>query len=95
MPGKTVKMATPTISKTQNGKAPMAASANVTLPWAMPTSTNKFMPTGGVSMPISTIMVITTPSQIASKPRPVINGNTTGKVITIIDRPSKIMPSNR
>jgi len=53
------------------------------------------MPTGGVSMPISIIMVTTTPSQIGSKPRPVSSGKTTGSVMTIIERPSKIMPSKR
>lgn len=42
--------------------------------WAMPLTTNTFMPTGGVIIPISISMTAMTPNQIGSKPSDIMIG---------------------
>src|SRR5215203_898300 len=51
---------------------------------AMPCTTYRFKPTGGVIKPISMFRVITTPNHIGSNPSSVMIGNRTGMVTRII-----------
>src|ERR1700761_2341238 len=57
--------------------------------------TNTFIPTGGGIRPSSTVMTITTPNQIGSKPSAVTTGKTIGTVRITIAIASIRQPSTR
>ena len=55
-------------------------------------STNRFMPTGGEIMPISTMVTIRIPNHTGSNPKPVMTGKNTGMVKSTIDSSSITRP---
>ena len=63
------------------GKQPLIISLNSQVPFVIPWRTNRFIPTGGVSMATSTRAVRTTPNQIGSKPARCRRGYTTGSQV--------------
>lgn len=72
----------PSRSTPTKGSDPLTTSSN-DIP-VMPFITNKFIPTGGVIIPISTNKVADTPKKIGSNPSAVSTGKRNGIVTTTI-----------
>lgn len=93
MIGKNVKMTTESNKINQYGIVAIATRPRLTSLLVIADRTERLSPTGGVTCPISIMIVIMTPIQIGSNPYPVSSGNTKGKVMIINDSPSKMHPN--
>src|SRR5271156_4789804 len=92
--GNTIRITSLIKSVTTNGSTPTKIVDMLTSLITL-LITNTFMPTGGWIKPSSTVITITTPNQIGSKPSAVITGNTIGTVRMIIAIASIRQPSAR
>ena len=91
MSGNIVRIIKPIRSTPANGADPFTTSSKER--FVIPLITNKFIPTGGVIIPISTQSVETTPKKIGSNPSVVRAGKTKGMVTTTILTGSIKQPS--
>src|ERR1700748_170433 len=92
--GNRIKMIRRMMSVTTNGSTP-AKIVDILTSLITLLITNTFMPTGGWINPSSTVMTMTTPNQIGSKPSAVTTGNTIGTVRITIAIASIRQPSTR
>ena len=72
----------------RKGMEPLNISSIVTSSPMVLFITNITIPKGGVSNPISTVMVVITPNHIGSKPKLLMTGITTGRVRIIMEMES-------
>ena len=79
--GKTMIVIRPVRSRVKKGKEPPTMSFMV-IPGTEPFRMNRLRPTGGVIMPISTLIVTTIPNQTGSKPSCVTMGKMMGREMT-------------
>jgi len=84
---------TPNIKK--YGIEPCATSPRLTSPRVTPCKTYKFIPTGGVSNPISPVITNTIANHKGSAPILIMSGNVNGRVISSIEIKSKKQPNIR
>src|SRR3982074_2722238 len=92
--GNKIKITSRIRSVTTNGSTPMKIVDMLTSLITL-LMTNTFMPTGGWIRPSSTVMTMTMPNQIGSKPSDVTTGNTIGTVRITIAIASIRQPSTR
>src|SRR3990167_5944523 len=90
--GKAIRIASRTTSAAMNGSTPRNTVVVGTCGSSVE-STNRFIPTGGLISPISTIVTTRMPNQTGSSPRLTISGKKTGRVSSTIDSSSIAVPS--
>ena len=88
--GTAISSARPTIMMITNGAAPRTIVASGA--FEMPLITKRFMPTGGVIMASSRLIINKMPYQIGSMPRAIIVGSRIGVVIRMIAMDSSEPP---
>src|SRR4030043_284861 len=89
--GKTMTTPSPIMRRKTKGSEPKTISFMVT-PGIAPFKTNRLSPTGGVIIPISTLIVTMIPNQTGSNPSLVMMGNRIGREMTRIAMGSRRQP---